>query len=59
MVDVRKRGSGYQYYFEIAPVDGKRKFLSKSGFKTKSEAEKEGVIAYNDYLNIGNYKCIC
>ena len=29
-------------------------FLSKSGFKTKSEAEKEGVIAYNDYLNTGN-----
>ena len=53
-VTIQKRGDFYQYKFEIAKVDGKRKFLSKSGFKTKSEAEKEGVIAYNDYLNTGN-----
>lgn len=33
MVNVRKRGKGYQYYFEIAPVDGKRKQQVKSGFK--------------------------
>ena len=51
---IQKRGNFYQYKFEIAKVGGKRKFLSKSGFKTKSEAEKEGVIAYNDYLNTGN-----
>lgn len=25
-----------------------------SGFKTKTEAEKEGILAYNDYLNIGS-----
>lgn len=53
-VTIQKRGNFYQYKFEIAKVDGKRKFLSKSGFKTKSEAEKEGVIAYNDYLNTGS-----
>ncbi len=53
-VTIQKRGNFYQYKFEIAKVDGKRKFLSKSGFKTKSEAEREGVIAYNDYLNTGN-----
>ena len=53
-VTIQKRGNFYQYKFEIAKVGGKRKFLSKSGFKTKSEAEKEGVIAYNDYLNTGN-----
>ncbi len=53
-VTIQKRGNFYQYKFEIAKVDGKRKFLSKSGFKTKSEVEKEGVITYNDYLNIGN-----
>ncbi len=53
-VTIQKRGNFYQYKFEIAKIDGKRKFLSKSGFKTKSEAEKEGVIAYNDYLNTGN-----
>lgn len=53
-VTIQKRGNFYQYKFEIAKVDGKRKFLSKSGFKTKSEAEKEGILAYNDYLNTGN-----
>lgn len=53
-VTIQKRGNFYQYKFEIAKVGEKRKFLSKSGFKTKSEAEKEGVIAYNDYLNTGN-----
>ena len=52
-VTIQKRGKYYQYKFEIARVDGKRKFLSKSGFKTKSEAEKEGILAYNEYLNTG------
>ena len=32
-VTIQKRGKYYQYKFEIARVDGKRKFLSKSGFK--------------------------
>lgn len=53
MVSIRKIGKGYQYYFDIAPQDGKRKRVSKSGFKTKAEAKKEGIIAYNDYLNTG------
>ena len=35
MVNIRKRGKVYQYQFEIAKVDGKRKYISKSGFKTK------------------------
>ena len=52
-VTVQKRGKYYQYKFEIASVDGKRKFLNKSGFKTKSEAEREGILAYNEYLNTG------
>ncbi len=34
-VTIQKRGNFYQYKFEIAKVDEKRKFLSKSGFKTK------------------------
>ena len=34
-VNVLKRGNVYQYKFEIAPVDGKRKFKNKSGFLTK------------------------
>lgn len=54
MVNVRKRGKGYQYYFEIASVDGKRKQQVKSGFKTKKEAEEAGIKAYNEYTNTGH-----
>ena len=39
MVSVRKIGNVYQYKFDIEPVDGKRKRITKSGFKTKGEAE--------------------
>ena len=53
-VNVLKRGSVFQYKFEIASVDGKRKFKSKSGFRTKSEAEKAGIAAYTEYMNTGH-----
>ena len=48
MINIRKRGKVYQYSFEIAKVDGKRRQITKSGFATKSEAQKAGVIAYNE-----------
>ena len=54
MVNVRKRGKVFQYQFEIAPVDGTRKYINKSGFKTKAEAEKAGIIAYNQYMQTGH-----
>ena len=54
MVNVRKRGSSYQYYFEGNRVNGKRTQIVKSGFKTKSDAQKEGMIAYNDYYQTGS-----
>ena len=38
MVSVRKRGRVYEYRIEIASIDGTRKWLTKSGFKTKQEA---------------------
>lgn len=47
MINIRKRGKVYQYSFEIAKVDGKRWQI------TKSEAQKAGVIAYNEYMNNG------
>ena len=53
-VSIQKRGKVYQYKFEISSIDGKRKFINKSGFKTKAEAEKEGIIAYNEYMNTGH-----
>ena len=53
-VTVQERGEVYQYKFEIASIDGKRKFKNKSGFATKSEAKQAGIIAYNEYLNTGH-----
>ena len=53
-VNVIKRGNVYQYQFEIAKVEGKRKFLNKSGFKTKQSAYEAGMKAYNEYINTGN-----
>lgn len=32
---VHKRGNKWEYRFEVASVDGKRKFVQKSGFTTK------------------------
>lgn len=52
-INIRKRGNYYEYRVEIAPVDGKRQWLSKSGFRTKPEAGEAGVQAYNEYLNAG------
>lgn len=56
MVNIRKRGKVYQYQFEIAKVDEKRKYISKSGFKTKNEALMAGMKAYDEYINGGNTK---
>ena len=52
-VYVQKRGKFYQYQFAIAPVKGKRKYINKSGFKTKGEAQEAGNIAYTEYINAG------
>ena len=52
-VRTMKRGKVYQYQFEIAPVNGKRKYINKSGFKTKAEALEAGNRAYTEYLSAG------
>ena len=52
-VTIQKRGNYYQYKFEVAKVDGKRKFVNKSGFETKEEAIKAGNLAFAEYLNTG------
>lgn len=41
----------YEYSFEIAPVNGKRKSKSKSGFKTKKEAREAGKKAQDEFEN--------
>lgn len=45
----RKRGSTWQYSFEAAPVGGKRKSISKSGFRTKADAIAAGTQAMSEY----------
>lgn len=50
MVNVRKRGKVYEYRFEVGMVDGKRKWITRSGYQTKTEAFKEGAKAYNEFF---------
>lgn len=49
----RKRGSTWQYSFEGAKVEGKRKSISKGGFRTKADAIKAGTQAMNEYNSSG------
>ena len=51
MINIRKRGSVYQYCFEAGKVNGKRKQITKSGFRTKNEAYIAGQKAYNEFIN--------
>ena len=52
-VNVTKRGDKWQYRFEGASVNGKRKQYSKSGFRTKKEALEAGTKALAEYNNGG------
>lgn len=52
-VNTRKRGQKWQYQFEAATIDGKRKQITKSGFKTKKEALEAGTKALAEYNNCG------
>lgn len=54
-INVRKRGQKWQYQFEAAKVEGKRKQITKSGFKTKKEALEAGVKALAEYNNSGTH----
>ena len=50
----KKDGSlSWAYRLNTAPVNGKRSQPSKSGFKTKSEAEKTGIRALLQYESTG------
>ncbi len=49
----RKRGATWQYSFEAARVDGKRKSIIKGGFRTKEEAIKSGTQAMSEYNSSG------
>lgn len=49
----RKRGSTWQYSFETAKVDGKRKSVIKGGFRTKADAIAAGTQAMSEYNSSG------
>lgn len=49
----KKRGSTWEWSFEMAKVDGKRRSMSKGGYRTKAEAILEGTKAKAEYENAG------
>ncbi|MDD6653067.1 MAG: Arm DNA-binding domain-containing protein [Clostridium sp.] len=51
MISIRKRGNVYQYCFDAGKVNGKRKQITKSGFRTKNEAYIVGQRAYYEFIN--------
>lgn len=58
MISIRKRGNVYQYCFEAGKVNGKRKQITKSGFKTKNEAYTAGQKAYDEFINgVNSIEC--
>ena len=50
----RASGAVYEYRFEIARVEGKRKWKTKSGFKTITDARQAGRLALRLYENYGH-----
>ena len=50
-IRIRKRGKSYEYCFDIGKVNNKRKRITKSGFKTKAEAQEAGTVAYEENRN--------
>ena len=52
-INTRKKGNNWEYYFEIAKVEGKRKRISKAGFRTKKDALEAGNKALTEYNDFG------
>ena len=52
-ITTRKRGNTWEYSFEIASINGKRKRKSKGGFRTKKECLEAGTQAKAEYDNSG------
>lgn len=51
----KPKAPNWEYRFDTAPVNGKRKQVCKSGFRTKGEAEAAGNKALAEYNNAGTY----
>ena len=56
-ISYRKRGTKWEYRFEIAKLDNKRTFITKCGFTTKKAAVEAGQKAWEEYHDSGqNFK---
>lgn len=53
--DGRLKPPNWEYRFEGASVDGKRKQITKAGYKSKSDALKAGNEALTEYNNAGKH----
>lgn len=51
--NVRKRGNTWSYQYFLGIIDGKKKYKSKGGFKTKGEASKALAQALYEFENGG------
>lgn len=51
---VRKKNKTWSYIFDIGKIDGKRRQKEKSGFKSKSEAQKALREALDEFQNSGS-----
>ena len=49
----KQKAPNWEYRFEAAKIEGKRKSISKAGFRTKKEAEIAGAKAMAEYDNAG------
>lgn len=52
-LNTRKRNGKWEYRFEAAKIDGKRKQITKGGFKTKKECLEAGAKALAEYNSSG------
>lgn len=51
--NIPDRKPNWEYRFEAAKIDGKRKHISKAGFRTKKDALDAGAKAMAEYNNAG------
>lgn len=49
----KPKSPNWEYRFEAAKIEGKRKSISKAGFRTKKEAEEAGAKAMAEYNSAG------
>ena len=52
-ISLRKRGSAWEYRFQITSTNNKRQYASKGGFRTKKAAADAGAIAQQEYQTCG------